>query len=244
MGYRSAMGNQMKALIGLREQPMGSNHAPPVTTWYGLGNAAWCDEAISYAAAHSDNLATVGGKFAYTVAHAARFKAMGRWHYGTSGIRPGDIVFFQWEGGTKSISRIDHVGWVYWVHNGSVYTVEGNRGDVCKRMKYPLGSAYITGYGRPAFKAEGGKPAPAKPKVSAPKYPGTILKVKSPYITGHGTAYVQAELNRRGYSPKLAVDRVYGPKTAAQVKKYQKQHKLTVDGEVGPKTWASMFGKS
>lgn len=242
MGWRSAMGDKLKTLIGLREQPMGSNHAPPVTTWYGLGNAAWCDEYISWGAAYSDNLAAIGGKFAYTVAHAAKFKQMGRWHYGTSGIRPGDIVFFQWEGGSKAISKIDHVGWVYWNHNGYVYTIEGNRGDVCKRMKYPLGSIYVTGYGRPAFKSGGGKPAPAPPKSKDRiPYPGTILKLRNPYMDHHGTAYVQAELNRRGYKPKLMVDHIYGPKTAAQVKRFQRIHDLVQDSEVGPKTWGKMF---
>lgn len=33
---------QMRALLGVAEQPAGSNVAPPVTTWYGPPAGAWC----------------------------------------------------------------------------------------------------------------------------------------------------------------------------------------------------------
>ena len=38
-------------------------------------------------------------------------------------------------------------------------------------------------------------------------------------------------------------DGIYGPKTAFMVGIYQSEHKLHVDGIVGPKTWASLLGK-
>ncbi len=40
----------------------------------------------------------------------------------------------------------------------------------------------------------------------------------------------------------VAVDGLYGPKTTAAVKKWQKAHGLTADGEAGVKTWTKMFG--
>ena len=151
MGTAAAMIAQARELLarGVREQPMGSNHAPPITTWYGLGNVAWCDEAISYEAAHSGNLEAIGGRFAYTVAHAHWFASHGRWHTGISGIRPGDIVFFDWTA-TRLIAAIDHVGLVERVlPDGTIHTLEGNTSDVFARRHRD--ATYVAGYGRPTY---------------------------------------------------------------------------------------------
>jgi hypothetical protein len=92
MGTSTGMIAQARALLGLDEEPPGSNHNK-LTTWFGV-DTPWCDIAITFEAAHSDNLSAICGKFAWTVAHAKAFKARGRWHYGLGGARPGDIVFF------------------------------------------------------------------------------------------------------------------------------------------------------
>lgn len=39
----------------------------------------------------------------------------------------------------------------------------------------------------------------------------------------------------------IAVDGIFGPKTEAAVKAYQRQYKLVIDGIVGPKTWAALL---
>lgn len=49
---------------------------------------------------------------------------------------------------------------------------------------------------------------------------------------------LQSDLNKLGYS--LEVDGVFGTKTSAAVKDYQKKNKLVVDGIVGEKTWGSI----
>ena len=46
-------------------------------------------------------------------------------------------------------------------------------------------------------------------------------------------------LNDKGY--KLSVDSDFGPATEAAVRAYQKANHLEVDGEVGEKTWGSLF---
>lgn len=50
---------------------------------------------------------------------------------------------------------------------------------------------------------------------------------------------LQEFLNSNGYNCGT-VDGVFGSKTEKAVKTWQKDHNLTVDGIVGPKTWASM----
>ena len=49
----------------------------------------------------------------------------------------------------------------------------------------------------------------------------------------------QMFLNLNGYSCGNA-DGIFGPKTEAAVKKWQKNHGLVADGIIGPKTWASL----
>lgn len=74
------------------------------------------------------------------------------------------------------------------------------------------------------------KAAPVKKQTSIVKFPG-ILK------QGSKGKDVQRVQNAIG----LKADGVYGPKTAAAVRAYQKRHGLVADGIVGEKTWKVMF---
>lgn len=49
---------------------------------------------------------------------------------------------------------------------------------------------------------------------------------------------IQTRLNVHG--AKLVVDGIYGPLTASAVRAFQGAHGLTVDGDVGPVTWAAL----
>lgn len=53
-------------------------------------------------------------------------------------------------------------------------------------------------------------------------------------------ADVQRALNTLGYMPLLQEDGVNGPKTRANVKQFQSQHGLVVDGSAGPATKAAL----
>ena len=66
--------------------------------------------------------------------------------------------------------------------------------------------------------------------------PLPILKkgVKSEYVR-----HWQMFLNVNGYACGNA-DGIFGPKTEAAVKKWQKDHGLVADGIIGPKTWGSL----
>lgn len=61
--------------------------------------------------------------------------------------------------------------------------------------------------------------------------------------SGGITKLIQEYLIAHGYSCGSAgADGIFGSGTAAAVRAYQKDHGLSVDGEVGPKTWASFLG--
>ena len=60
--------------------------------------------------------------------------------------------------------------------------------------------------------------------------------------TGTSVKILQEDLNKLGYTPALALDGDFGPLTQAAVKWFQGVHGLTVDGIVGPVTWAALDG--
>ncbi|MGW7197558.1 LysM peptidoglycan-binding domain-containing protein [Streptomyces chryseus] len=147
------------SMIKAVERWIGTGEPNAIQTWYRQRNGSayaynfpWCNATITRAAVESGEYEAVcfGTDYAYTVAHAARFKAAGQWHAGTKGIRRGDIVFFDWSG-TNEIAKIDHVGIVTSVSGSLVYTIEGNTANVCARRVRT--EADIAGYGRPKYKA-------------------------------------------------------------------------------------------
>lgn len=76
-------------------------------------------------------------------------------------------------------------------------------------------------------------PTKPKPPVYAHPAGSRTLRLASPPMSGHDVVVVQQKVT-------VHQDGLYGPDTVAAVKRWQKAHHLTVDGEVGPKTWASM----
>jgi N-acetylmuramoyl-L-alanine amidase len=70
-----------------------------------------------------------------------------------------------------------------------------------------------------------------KPKKQAPAY--KLVRLRKPYQRGAIVKWIQD-------TTKAPVDGVYGPKSAAAVKRWQKSHKLVADGVVGRKTYKKM----
>jgi len=87
---------------------------------------------------------------------------------------------------------------------------------------------------------------PAKP--TPPRFPlpsghayavddGTIYTHSG--VRGSDGAQVKAIQRKLG---GLTVDGIFGARTAAAVRAFQRKHRITVDGEVGPATWSVLFG--
>jgi hypothetical protein len=58
--------------------------------------------------------------------------------------------------------------------------------------------------------------------------------------TGDAVKVVQQRLEATGHNPG-PIDGIFGPKTAAAVESFQRASRLTVDGIVGPATWAALL---
>ena len=71
--------------------------------------------------------------------------------------------------------------------------------------------------------------------IQSEPLPRTILRGD----VGPEVRRAQSLLNAKGAS--LQVDGVFGPKTEAAVRTFQKQKGLTADGIVGPKTWSALL---
>ena len=200
--------------------------------------AAWCDAFVDWcfmkAYGVSNAKALLGGDFDdYTVFSANLYKKKNAWY---SSPRAGDQIFF------KNTTGICHTGLVIRVENGYVYTVEGNTSSEvgvvanggCVRVKsYPVNYYKIAGYGRPNYSQTAVETPP--PKVDTSNYP-TIKKgsARKDYVL-----LLQNALTLRGYP--LEIDGIFGSDTEKKVKAFQKDHRISVDGIVGPVTWKTLF---
>jgi hypothetical protein len=224
----------INAFLSKMREGLGARGRPNVATrWYAKRQhddsflrAPWCNMRVTWAAFHSGTHGAVcfGTDFAYTVAHAEAFRQRGRWTYGTDGIRSGDVIFFQWEGGRRSIRLIDHVGVVEKVLSGGrVQTIEGNTSDALLR-KVRSGST-ISGYGRPDWNRSGNLMVSLQKGDSGP----LVLAL-------------QKDLLKVGQKlPKWGADGDFGDETVAAVKAFQESAGFTSkDGVVRPKTRAAL----
>jgi hypothetical protein len=86
-----------------------------------------------------------------------------------------------------------------------------------------------------------GAPPAAKPaaKPADNAYPGTVTKRGSKATAR--VRRIQQALTDHGHNPG-PVDGKFGAQTEAAVKGFQAGYALTIDGLVGPKTWAALFG--
>lgn len=82
------------------------------------------------------------------------FQDRALWQDTSHELRPGDIIFFNWDNkgsfGPQD-GQANHVGIVEKVENGIVYTTEGISGDTCRENHYSVGYYEILGYGTPAY---------------------------------------------------------------------------------------------
>lgn len=74
-----------------------------------------------------------------------------------------------------------------------------------------------------------------EPLLAPPPYPGHLIQIGD---NGDLVKKVQEKLGG------LVIDGIFGKLTLAKVILFQRDHKLKVDGIVGPQTWDALFGKT
>lgn len=81
-------------------------------------------------------------------------------------------------------------------------------------------------------------PAPTPPPASggAPPFPGRILRNG---VSGADVRQWQQQMRNRGWT--IGVDGAYGPESTRVCRAFQTEKRLSVDGEVGPQTWAASW---
>lgn len=78
---------------------------------------------------------------------AGYFRDAGAW-YSVKDAKPGDFIFFGPRGAET------HVGIIYKIEDGRVYTYEGNSGNAVRAKDYSINYSKISGVGRPRYDAE------------------------------------------------------------------------------------------
>lgn len=206
---------------------------------------AWCDVFFDWViwklcgedAVKAQEITCQTGPYGAGCTNSAQYyKQGGRFH--TSNPQPGDQIFF-WDAKKTSAA---HTGIVDDVDDEYIYTIEGNTsgasgvvanggGVFYKRYKRDYHRIY--GYGRPKYDAETQKEEVCTVNVS-------VLKKGS---KGKQVRALQALLVGYGYScGSSGVDGSFGSATDKAVRNYQKAMGLSVDGSVGPQTWAKLLG--
>ena len=196
----------------------GKNNDNAFGREYGLNNAPWCVIFIwhLFHAKNADKLFFDGGKTALC-SQLADFHKKQR--VAMTEIAPGDIVFFNFNGGKTT----EHVGICVSRSGGKLITVEGNtsgvRGEGVYKKERKMKNV-VFAY-RPAYDGEFVSVAVKIPQIEK-GWEGASVKA------------VQAIVN-------LDVTGVFDEKMRLAIVNFQREHNLTPDGIVGAKTWKALF---
>jgi hypothetical protein len=188
----------------------------------------WCAAYICYVAKHFPGfLDSIGGTTLYSGAWETRSPTHGKWYpkHAVKDAEAGDFMemdFNHNHGPDHTEIFVRRVDSEHFVARGG--NVGGdNVADNVRRYD----DAY--GFFRPKY-------GPTDHKV----YSGTLYWYRKTKPMQHSLYIKQMQVWLNGWGYKVDVDEYYGPKMAAAVKAFQKDHKLEIDGKVGPRTWAEL----
>ena len=159
---------------------------------------------------------------------------------------PGMLCLYDWgdtSGKSDNKGDPDHIGIVESVGGGKFIVIEGNADtnrdgkDGVERRPMDVNGKYLRGFIAPKYDAE----TEVKPTDNNEPKLRTLRKGDK----GDDVKALQILLIGYGYScGSYGVDGSFGSATDKAVRAYQKDKGLSVDGVVGPKTWAMLLGTS
>lgn len=211
---------------------------------------AWCAtfvSAVAIAVGYTDIIPTECG----CGQMLDLFKKKGCWQESDAyAPTPGDIIFYDWEdtGKGDNTGYPDHVGIVEEINGRTITVIEGNYSDSVKRRYISFDAKLIRGYGVPKYDKETEEVKTETEEVKTEtKTEVKMVSVKLPQLSngnsGSSVKSLQILLIGLGYScGGYGADGVFGTGTEKAVKAFQKDRGLTVDGIVGPATWAELLG--
>jgi hypothetical protein len=158
----------------------------------------------------------------------------------------------------------DHVGLVANVSGTVINIIEGNCSDMVMYTSRQIDGKYIRGYGVPDYAAakignsESVEGEPSENSgaiiipVEKPMQPETLYNVTLPLLMiGDKGGYVKAaqtlliahgyDCGGRRFLGRENPDGEFGRATERAAAKFQREHSLEVDGEIGGFTWAALL---
>ena len=138
-----------EAIVKAASREVGNVGGEKFWRWYGFkSHVHWCACFTSYIAAECGCIQSgVCPRSALVDDWISFYKKQHRWAGRNYIPHSGDFIIFDWEGDGQP----DHIGIVESCDGKTVYTIEGNSRDVCRRKSYTRGSGLIYGYGCPNY---------------------------------------------------------------------------------------------
>lgn len=209
-----------------------------------LQHQPWCDVFSDYCFITAFGMQTGAAMTYQTVGRGSALCSASASYYRNNNAfynypQPGDQAFFYYDGDINHTGIVESVvgegeNWT------SFTTIEGNSGDQVARRTYNRGNNSIAGFGRPKWSlvTNNTVTAPLQESGPLPAYPSGNMRLGS---TGERVRTLQLNLIKLGYScgPDGA-DGDFGKNTLAAVLKFQGEHGLKTDGEVGTLTLAAI----
>lgn len=203
IGYSEANGRYMEILNTY------NSHKPLARGYEIKADDEWCDATVSACAIKAGAVDLIGTEVGVEQ-HVKIFKQKGIWlEDGSITPQSGDIIVFNWNDNVQpNDGWSDHIGYVEYVENGIITTIEGNMHGRVGRRNLKVGHGNIRGFARPRY-SNSSTNQPVKPNKPAQTDLTAIAKEVISGVWGNGedrknrlesAGYnfdaVQAEVNR------------------------------------------------
>lgn len=138
-----------EAIVKAAAREVGNVGGEKFWRWYGFkSHVHWCACFTSYIAAECGCIKSgICPRSALVDDWVSFYKKQHRWAGRNYIPHSGDFIIFDWDDDGSP----DHIGIVESCDGKTVYTVEGNSRDVCRKKSYARGSWMIYGYGCPNY---------------------------------------------------------------------------------------------